>query len=362
MSSGAPEEVGMPVRYPSVALLCVDSNDQQIFNPNGFRIDSTTPGRIYINQQRPMMFGYMTRLALTEMNIQWDSPNVSSNNNTLTFAIYSATNSSPPVVELQDYIRIELLANFYTQDELAAEIQSLLNADPEVDANGLVFSVTYDEQEKNFTIFQTATYETAPNRTKGYFKLISCSAPTALTGFPKLTDDLTYCMGLQAVNYTNSTVEPTGYYTKLVGAYAPMLQTPYIDVVSNLLTKNQNVSDGTSAKEVTGSKLARVYFTNEYIINEHPDFESGTDIVGVNNTIGVRPFRFRREFITPKQIQWNNTENVDAIDIQVLDYKGNAIRIEEEIVAIAAGPLNNTISLFQRNNTSFQFTIQVTEV
>jgi hypothetical protein len=142
-----------------------------------------------------------------------------------------------------------------------------------------------------------------------------------------------------------------------------MIQTPYIDVVSNLLTKNQNVADGTSAKQVTGSKLARIYFTNEEIRNEHPDFESGSDLVGVNNTIGVRPFRFRREFIFPKQIQWNNTENIDAIDIQVLDYKGNEIRIEEQITTNLTTPSpDNTITVFERNNTSFQFTIQVTEV
>jgi hypothetical protein len=262
------------------------------------------------------------------------------------------------VVVLQDYIRIELIANFYTQAELATEVATALNANAVVTANGLTFTVVYDEQEKKFGIDQTARYIAAPNRTKGYFKLISCSAPNALTGLPSLQDDLTYCMGLQAIN---PGVEPTGYYTTLDGAYANMIQTPYVDVVSNLLTKNQNVADGTSAKQVTGSKLARVYFTNEEIRNEHPDFESGSDLVGVNNTIGVRPFRFRREFIFPKQIQWNNTENIDAIDIQVLDYKGNEIKIEEQFLRLS-NSADNTVSVFQRNNTSFQFTIQVTEV
>jgi hypothetical protein len=357
MSSGAPIEIGTTIKYPSAALLCVDSNDQQSFDRNGFRIDNTIPGRIYINNQRPLMFGYMTRLALTEMNIVWDTPNVSSTNNTLTFAIYTATDAATPVVTLQDYIRIEVTPNFYTQDELAAELITLLNADPVVTANGLTFGVVYDEQEKNFTIRQIATYVAAPNRIKGYFKLISCTAPSTLTGLSSLTDDLTFCMGFQCVNSTVG----TGYYSRLVGAYAPMVQTPYVDVVSNLLTKNQNVSDGTTSKIYTTSKLARIYFTNEAITNEHPDFEIGTDLAGVNNTIGVRPFRFRREFKIPKQIQWNATENVDAIDIQVLDYKGNPISIEEQITTSSASTTNE-ISLFERNNTSFQFTIQVTEV
>jgi len=357
MSSGSPQEVGTVIRQPSVALLCVDSDDQQKFNADGFRIDTETPGRIYINKQRPLMFGYMTRLALSEMNIQWDTPNVNKSNNTLTMALYSATDATPPVVALQDYIRIELTSAFYSPDELATEIAQELNADPDVIANGLTFTCSYDDEQCHFSISQTASYPST--RLKGFFQIISGSAQKALTGLDKLSDDLLYCIGMDAIN-KDSLGNAVPYYSRIVGGLAPMLYTPYVDVVSNLLTKNQNVSDGSTSTVYTASKLARIYFSNEAIETRHDDLESGVDVVSVCNIPGTRPCIFRREFKVPKQIQWDSTENVDAIDIQVLDYKGNPIVIEDQFTT-SSNALTNGISVFETSNTSFQFTLQITE-
>lgn len=357
MSSGAPTETGTVIRQPSVALLCVDSDDQQKFDAQGFRIDSETPGRIYINKQRPLMYGFMTRLALSEMNVQWDTPNVNSSNNTLTIALYSATDATPPVVALQDYSRIEIVESFYSPDELATAIATALNADANVIANGLTFTCTYDDEQCNFAIVQTAAY--VSGRLKGFFQIISGSAPRSLTGLDKLSDDLLYCIGMEAIN-RDSVGNAVPYYSRFVGGLAPMLYTPYVDVVSNLLTKNQNVSDGSSSTIYTASKLARIYFSNEAIETRHNDLESGGDVVSVCNIPGTRPCIFRREFRVPKQIQWNSTENVDAIDIQVLDYKGNTIVIQD-ILTITPNPDTNGISVFESSNTSFQFTLQITE-
>jgi len=355
-----PKDKAITIRQPATALLLVNSDDQQLYDDNGFRIDSTTPGRIFINNQRPLLFGYMTRLALTEMNIQWDTPNVNSSNNTLTMAVYSASDQATPLVELQGFDRITILGQFYTPFELATTLELFLNAAPEIEANGLIFVVTYNEQEGAFVFNQTAVYPSG--RVMGYFKIFSSSAPESVTDFPPVDDDLLYCIGAQPV--TQPGAEPIGFYSQFTTAYAPMLYTPYIDVVSNLLTKHQNVSDGTTANIYTSSKLARVYFSNETIINRHGNLPIGEDTpsgwTSVCNIVGTRPITFRREFITPKQIQWENTENVDFIDIQVLDYKGNPIRIEEDVIQTEDNDING-ISYFQKNNTSFQFTLQATE-
>jgi len=354
-----PKDKAITIRQPATALLLVNSDDQQLFDKNGFRVDSTTPGRIFINNQRPLLFGYMTRLALTEMNIQWDTPNVNSSNNTLTLALYSATDATPPVVGAPIFTRITIEPDFYQPTDLFEILQTAITASPQVTASGLTFVVEYDLTEGNFTIQQTQVYPSG--NTRGYFKIFSSSAPQSLTGLQRLDDDILYCMGIQPV--TQPGAEPTGFYTQINGAYAPMLYTPYIDIVSNLLTKHQNVSDGTTASIYTSSKLARVYFSNETIINRHGDLPfSALEInaSSVCNIVGTRPITFRREFITPKQIQWENTENVDFIDIQVLDYKGNIIRIEEENITESV-TLTNGIVLTQKNNTSFQFTLQATE-
>jgi len=354
-----PKDKAITIRQPATALLLVSSDDQQLFDQNGFRVDSTTPGRIYINNQRPLLFGYMTRLALTEMNIQWDTFNVNSSNNTLTLALYSATDASPAVVGAPIFTRITIEPDFYQPSDLVVFLQTAINASPQVITAGFSFVVEYDQIEGNFTIQQIQVYP--GGNTRGYFKIFSSSAPQSVTGLIPLNDDILYCIGVQPV--TQPGAEPTGFYTQINGAYAPMLYTPYIDVVSNLLTKHQNVSDGTTASIFTSSKLARVYFSNETIINRHDDLP--TSVLApltstVCNIVGTRPITFRREFITPKQIQWDNTENVDFIDIQVLDYKGNPIRIEEESIS-GSVTINNGIVVSQKNNTSFQFTLQATE-
>ena len=369
----APKDKAITIRQPATALLLVDSNDQQEYNKQGFRIDSTTPGRIYINNGRPLAFGYITRLALTEMNIQWDTPNVNSSNNTLTMALYSATNATPAVVALIGFIRITIAPKFFTPDALAIAIATQLNTNPAVIAafGAGSFTVTYDDEgDGAFKILMGAAYPPIAPATSGnaigYFKIFSSTAPQSATafaplvGFPTLVDDLLFCMGIQPV--TQAVAEPNGFYSQITGAYAPMLYTPYIDVVSNLLTKHQNVSDGTTSKQFTSSKLARVYFSNETIINGHIDLPSSAakeDVTSVCNIVGTSPIVFRREFITPKQIQWDNKENVDFVDIQVLDYKGNPIRLEEQVITTVIN--SNSIVLAQANNTAFQFTLMVTE-
>lgn len=357
MSSGSPAENGTPIRYPSVALLCVDSTDQNRYDVNKYRIDSESPSRIYINKQRPLMFGYMTRLALTEMNIQWDTPNVNNLNNTLTMAIYSAFGTIPPVVSFVSYIRVTVPVGFYTPTDLASQLQTELNDNQDIIDLGLTFTVTYNEQTGSFTIHQTAQY--SGGRVAGYFKIVSGSAPYSLTGLQPVQYDLLYCMGIDAV--TKPGVEPVGFYSILKGGYAPMLYTPYVDVVSNFLTKNQNVQDGATSTTYTSSKLARIYFSNEAIVNPHDDLTAGEAVTSICNIVGTRPCSFRREFKVPKQIQWNSTENVDVIDIQVLDYKGNPITIEEQ-AEYGNITLGQDIVVTEKSNTVFQFTIQVTEV
>jgi hypothetical protein len=352
-------ETGTPIRYPSVALLCVDSTDQNRFDANKYRIDTETPSRIYINKQRPLMFGYMTRLALTEMNIQWDTPNVNSLNNTLTMAIYSATDANPNVVALIKYVRVILDNSFYTPNALASELATELNTDQDIIDNELSFTVSYDDELNAMRISQSSVYPSG--RLKGYFKLVSGSAPSTLTGLPPVQYDLLYCMGMEAI--TKPGVEPVGYYSTIRGGYAPMLYTPYVDVVSNLLTKNQNVADGATSSSYTSSKLARIYFSNEAIINPHEALPTGAvedEVSSICNIVGTRPCVFRREFKVPKQIQWNSTENVDLIDIQVLDYKGNPITLVEQ--AEYVNEANQAIIVVEKSNTVFQFTIQATEV
>lgn len=326
-----PKEEGMPIRYPSTALLCVDTYDTRIYDREGYRLDSRNPADIKVNNQRPLLFGYMTRLALTEVNLQWSIPNVNPNNNTITIE----TITIPGAVT--DSAQVSIPVGWYQPTELVNALQTALNAE----FAPLAFSVTLDP--KSFQI----TIEADNSGSNDFlFTIVSRRVGNTIgtTYYPPLQDDLTDMLGLTPVASFQGTP-----YGSIVGGFASFQYTPYVDIVSNILTKNQNVQDGDSQKTYTTAKLARIYFANESIA---PVTES--------NIPGVRPFVLRREFRYPKQIQWNTTENVDLIDLQVLDHKGYVLYNSPTEITGTSGSTNYEIQI--GNTADFQFTIQATEV
>lgn len=334
MSSGAPQEHGTPIRYPSTALLCVNSADAEVFNrTTGERIDNNYPNRVYINNNRPLMFGYMTRVALTEVQLEWDTPNVNPLNNTITIAVDNQTAGT------QQVLRSTVPVGWYKPTELAAALETVLNADWATFLNAGAgkepWSVTIDPKTLYVTI-SALTPPTAGEWDDFAFYIVPCGAKN--TALPVLSLDLTNMLGLTPSEGS------ADYWVSITGGYASYQYTPFVDIISNLLTKNQNVADGDTTKQVVSSKLARLYLSNEEIVSRTED-----------NIIGCRPFVFRREFSSPKQISWNTTENIDVIDISVLDFQGNPIYIRP---IFSSNLTTATIG----DTADFLFSVQVTEV
>jgi hypothetical protein len=364
MSTGAPIEKGTPIRYPSTALLCVDSADSETYDrTTGFRIASTAPSQIFINNMQPIVNGYMTRLALTEVNIQWATPNVNALNNTLTLQYFNNSNV------LQGTVRLLIDEGFYTGFGLAQAITSDLNNNQELeDFFGVeTFACSYgglnetNTNRANLTVTSTnPRFEISTTSTNGKFAIVPGGISYSTLGLPPVSEDLTNMMGLTPSIKVGQTLVP---YSSVVGGFASMQYTPYIDIVSYLLTKNQNVRDGTTKRaQIGGGILARVYFGNQDWVNKTASVSYDSSGVPISDsvtdsTIGTSPCVANRQFSSPKQIQWNSTENVDIIDIQILDYKGNLVPIE---------PLTtryDDVNLLVVSNTAdIQMTFQVTEV
>lgn len=355
MSSGAPVETGTPIRLPSVALLCVDSADAYKYDIDGFRSDKNTPAIININKQTPLLFGYMTRLSLTEINLQWAIPNVNERNNTLTLSILNED-------LVEDFYRIAIFPTFYLPDDLAVAVETALEDLDVVKVGGgtekVNFSVAYDPETSEFTIEISTGKTTGDNYVMklwppnvGGYTLQDTASNVAGVVVPTgiVVDDLTYMMGL-----TLPSDSINGYYDSVRSGFASCQYTPYIDIVSNILTKNQNVRDNDTTLRNGQAKLARVYLSNPGCNNLFDVDDAG--VVGKCNIVGVRPCIIHREFQTPKVIQWNTTENVDLIDLQVLDRLGYPVFIQ----TFNFNPANNDLVL--GNTANFQFTIQATEV
>lgn len=376
------QDTTVTIRQPSTALLCVNSEDARLFDNNGFRVDNNTPADVYINKQRPLMFGYMSRVALTEVNLEWSTPNVNETNNTLTIGIWNkATNT------LNGYRRITLLPGFYNLPEICKAIEfQLNNSVSNVFGYDLLWKVRWGQMTnipaiftKNFSIF----IELNDNDTGAGFQIVSSKVqrPTSQTGLalplPAKIDDLTYMTGLTAIaNFTPigniPGVQNKSFYTFIESAYPSMQYTPFVDIVSNLLTKNQQVSDDCSTKAGLNSILTRLYLSNQEIVQrtvtaqysiQSPavsgDAQSGALTSSTDNAIGVRPFAFRREFANPKQISWNRVENIDVIDLRVLDRLGNVIYVTPTGIKMQTDVNEFLVQI--GNDSDFQFTVSVTE-
>lgn len=354
------KESSQTIRYPSSALLCVNSEDSERFNARGFRIDKGTPADLYINKQNPLLYGFLTRIALTEMNIQWGFPNVyedlQNSNNTLTIQLYNAAGVS------QGSTRVKLSSGFYTAASLGRALQTDLNANTlvvstfgldepfKVSVGGLGTVTANDPEHAGVTkIASDSRFAISlVSGVPGFFQIMPFSTP--IFENKSVNDDLTNMMGL-----TPPALSGLPYYKEFTGGYASCMRTPYIDIISKSLTLNQRVKDNDTSRRGQASILSRIYLSNEEAVareititysstSPFPN-KSSTD-----NAFGVRETAFRREFKFPKMLQWNNTENVDVIDLQVLDYRGNILQYDPILVA-------DSLVVIQSNTSDFQFTL-----
>jgi hypothetical protein len=313
MSQGAfrseVENPGQPIRQPAVALLTVDTADR--INP-----DTSLVNNIYINKQQTLMDGFFTRIALTELNYTWDIPNVNTRNNTLT------------VIGAYGTITATVNESYYTPTELAAALETALEAaataaNPGTPAEN-IFTVSYLDEFRAFSI-----------ENNGFSFLIDAKPNGA---------DLTYIMGLSnAITIEDATLSYTG-------AFAPMIYTPYFDIVSQQLTKKQNVKDNSTSVNTGQSLLARIYLTPDGFTKATPTDE--TDI------IGCRPFTIHKEFQNPKQIYWDTKEFINVVDLRLVDKWGNLL-FETATQELPYGGGQQII--LGSGYTNFQLSLQVTE-
>ena len=317
------ENPGMSIRQPAVALFTVDTADRYRFDSAGQRTESTQLNNIYINKQQTLMNGYFTRIALTELNMPWDIPNVNARNNTLTIQL--AAGQIVAVVP----------PGFYTPDELAAVLVIKLNE--KVVELGLedtyVFDVTYNDVNAQFTIENTES--------TGYFYI----APRGIGAAPpfntKVDEDLSTMMGFGSIPASF----PEDIANKITGGYASMLYTPYFDIVSSQLTKKQNINDNSTSVITGNALLARVYITSDGIV-KRPAVQE--------DIIGCRPFTIHKEFQNPKQIYWDTKEFISVIDLQLVDYRGNVL-FETPLT------VNGSEVILGNSNDNYQMTFQITE-
>jgi hypothetical protein len=326
---------GTPIRPPAVAVLTIDTRDRvQIDKATGYRIDTTSPNEIYINKQQSLANGYFTRIGLTEINMQWNIPNVIQNgpckNNTLLLERAAAPGTG---VVTGSYL-VEIPQGFYTPKELALDIQTLLNTD--VVFGGGSWRCEYFERGLNGG---------------NYFAISEISGTIFFRIRPQNSgpyDDLCNIMGLS--------YPPQQFGESVEGSYASMIYTPYFDIQSDNLTKKQNVRDNSSSTVTGQNLLCRVYLAQPDVNVVRDRTDPTLPQAAECSLVGTRPFALYRQYNIPKQIFWDTQEFINVIDLRLIDYKGRILYNPNE-TAFSTG----TNIGFCGNATNYQLTLQVTE-
>jgi hypothetical protein len=148
---------------------------------------------------------------------------------------------------------------------------------------------------------------------------------------------------------------PADYSPSIIGNYATCVYTSYIDIVSDIICKHQDVRD-TSTNYATGNNiLARVYIS--------PDIYESISDTG-NNIVATRPFVLHYNLPVPKQIQWSPYEFLPSANIQLRDDKGQLLYAPNltSSTVLNSVPGFPAIAAKAYGNTSFvQLTFQISE-
>lgn len=277
MTEFIPAEKGVPIREASTANLMIDSIDR--LNADGTPKGNESSSDFIISKNNNIMTGYFTRIAITEIYMDWCMDNISANttNNTITFLIPTFNAGNPFTITLPD--------GQYTVQLALDTIVSIANL--VIAGAGLAFSIV------NST--------TVPGVKA--LKLLSGATPT---NYRILPTNLQAQLNLLA----NS-----------LGAEYPincpkLLNYTYLDFTSTNLTYNQELQDQTT-NLITRNVLYRWYFAW--------DAAAPVDSYGYPIFQGYQKFITRRYLSFPKQIRWSPNQPIGQLQFQVYTSTGQIL-------------------------------------
>jgi len=114
------------------------------------------------------------------------------------------------------------------------------------------------------------------------------------------------------------------FFNVIQAASPNFLFTPYIDIVSNNLTKFQKVKDSDTTTVGRVGLIARVYLSGvgAPVNTVGPDQTTGE---GASSSPGCEPFIMTADLNNPKVIRWNKDETVYNLDFSLYDQYGDLI-------------------------------------
>lgn len=286
------------IRLPAYAELLVDSMDryQGGYPATADLITSSSSWTTALPSYA--LNGYFTRLAITQIQFQWNLPTILEGWNDV---FYVQDNDLPP-----NYFPITIAQGFYTPSGLATALQQALNTGcPNLGGNPANWTVAFTNGV--FVIEADDFFQFADPATSA----VEGPAYPAVHYARCLTT-----IGLLRTNYPSITIAPPAPQTRFIGGVPSMLPTRFIDMCSSYLTKFQDVKDSSTSTGLSyNNKVARIYAVSP----------ASPQYLTSSNGPSDGPYYITVDYATPKMIMWNPDEAINNFDIQLRDEFGDLI-------------------------------------
>jgi hypothetical protein len=291
-----------------------------------------TSASFSLNNAGPLIYGYIRTIVISQLQIDCRIPTVVPSNqvfpavSNLTYLPLRKGNDTLPILWTEPGITksalITIPYGFSTPDELAAMLQILIRAQSSYLAT---FTVTY-------TNSNTTPPNTKPPGNGNCFVFIApagilfrfpCIEELLIVpgSFQFTKDQVTVVLKtyrLLGINITNTALNVNGFpqlVNYLTTGSPNFLFTPFVDIISQNLTKFQKIKDTDTASSKRNSIISRVYLSGV----GNPQNTSSS------YSLGSEPFLMTADLNTPKIIRWSPDETVYNLDFQIIDQYGDLI-------------------------------------
>lgn len=281
------EHKGRPQRPPASAHLMVASTDRYATFEDRYLYPATSANWT-TNKLSNLLYGYFTRVAITQLNFEWRIPTIVPDKNDAFVVIFKKAGIETEIVAV-------ITPGFYDGDELASEIQTTVRNDPNYDNTWAFTAVYTGDGAFNFSTAlgtQIALSPILDNSTEG--KIIN-----------------------RFYQIIGANENDSNFSDELVTSPAPMIYTRWVDITSSRLTQFQRVKDGSTLPfNITDNIIARVYASPPNVL-VNPSSATAPNF--------STPWVMTIDYNTPKHIKWEVNQAINNFDIQVFDEYGEAM-------------------------------------
>lgn len=337
-----PEKKARTIRHPKTAELHLDSLDRYntstvplLNDPNftgGYasQTEAKLVGRLWgvsttnatdrcvLQTQRNLMYGYMTRVALTQFSLNYNVPTVVTGyNDRFAFGVSSSTTVYTATIP----------QGYYTATTLASVMRLAMIA-----ASGGTYPVltvtpptTQAQAINGATVIQPGFIVRTNSATTLFFTFggTGVANTTAESKFYRLIGMNRLGFGLTPEITSIPTVSPafpdTPQTTITLGVpnFRP---TDYVDIVSQALTNYKDTKDANTSIQSPSAVLGRVWLTEAMLGGA-----LGGNAYLDPNLIGASPITFTKSWANPNWSQWSPNQAINTIDITLLDMWGDPV-------------------------------------